>query len=95
VGRRASVRNNSHPRPSLAQAAAVWRAWLDCTAPAVSTVSAPRSRASPSKNSSLRVLLPPAGEPRAVVALDPDPRPAKLATEALEWLEGGRQVRQA
>src|SRR6266487_2952978 len=44
-------------------AAAVIRAWLDCTAPVVITHVAPCSRASPIRNSSLRALLPPRASP--------------------------------
>src|SRR5436190_11652632 len=44
-------------------AAAVIRAWLDCTAPVVITDVAPCSRASPIRNSSLRALLPPRASP--------------------------------
>jgi hypothetical protein len=44
-------------------AAAVWRTWFDCTAPCVTRVSASCSNAAPSRNSSLRVLLPPPARP--------------------------------
>src|SRR4051812_48830265 len=50
-------------RPSLAAAAAVWRAWLDWVAPWVMTMSAPWARAAAIRNSSLRVLLPPVERP--------------------------------
>src|SRR3984885_15147372 len=43
--------------------AAVWRAGFVCVAPCVRTMSAPWSRASASRNSSLRVLLPPVDIP--------------------------------
>ena len=49
--------------PNLAAAAAVWRAWLDWVAPWVMSVSAPLATASPIRNSSLRVLLPPVDRP--------------------------------
>src|SRR6185312_6240592 len=49
--------------PNFAAAAAVWRAWLDWVAPWVMIVSAPWSAASPIRNSSLRVLLPPVARP--------------------------------
>src|SRR3712207_5950803 len=43
----------------------------------------------------LACLVSSAGEPRAVVPLDPDPWSAELTTKALERLERGRQVRQS
>ena len=49
--------------PSRAAQAAVSMAWLDWGPPAVSTTSAPLFRASASKNSSLRTLLPPRATP--------------------------------
>jgi hypothetical protein len=49
--------------PSLAAKAAVWRAWFDCVAPWVITISAPIACASAIRNSSLRVLLPPVERP--------------------------------
>src|SRR5690606_32806241 len=42
---------------------AVWRAWFDWRAPVVTTAGAPSARALPSRNSSLRVLLPPSARP--------------------------------
>ena len=45
-------------RPRYLAATAVARAWLDCTAPMVTTQSASRARASARRNSSLRTLLP-------------------------------------
>src|SRR4051794_33879089 len=53
----------SHFMPNRAAAAAVWRTWLDCTAPWVTRVSASLASASPSRYSSLRVLLPPPARP--------------------------------
>src|SRR6056297_1216257 len=49
--------------PSLAAAAAVWRAWFDWVAPWVTTISAPSACASAIRYSSLRVLLPPVLRP--------------------------------
>ena len=49
--------------PQRAAAAAVWRAWFDCTAPSVMRVSAPCRSASATLNSSLRVLFPPPPRP--------------------------------
>ena len=48
---------------AFAAAAAVWRAWLDCSAPNVMTAWHSLRRASPIRNSSLRVLLPPVASP--------------------------------
>ena len=50
-------------RPSLAATAATWRVWLDCTPPIDTRVSAPRSSASGTRYSSLRVLFPPKASP--------------------------------
>src|SRR3954471_8430466 len=50
-------------RPSLTAAASVMRQWLDCGAPQVISVSAPCASASATRNSSLRVLLPPGKRP--------------------------------
>ena len=50
-------------KPKRAQAAAVCRQWLDWTAPVVMTVCAPFARASASKYSNLRILLPPNAKP--------------------------------
>ena len=67
----------SHSRPKRAAAAAVWRTWFDCTAPWVTRVSASLARASPSRNSSLRVLLPPPARPvqssRLIHSVGPPP----------------------
>lgn len=45
--------------PSFLAQAAVSMAWLDCAPPVVNTTSAPLRLASASRNSSLRILLPP------------------------------------
>ena len=45
--------------PVRAAAAATWRVWLDCTPPIETSVSQPLARASATRYSSLRVLLPP------------------------------------
>src|SRR4029079_2341844 len=50
-------------RPATTAAAAVARAWLDWAAPAVINVVAPLASASPTRNSSLRTLLPPKARP--------------------------------
>ena len=50
-------------RPRAAAAAAVWRQWFDCAAPAVITASQRFASASAMRNSSLRVLLPPKASP--------------------------------
>jgi len=47
----------------LAAAAAVCLAWLDCTGPCVTSVSAPLFKASPTRNSNLRVLFPQVANP--------------------------------
>src|SRR5262245_7647963 len=52
--------------PSFAAAAAVARAWFDCTPPAVINVSAPSARAAAPTNASLRTLLPP--NPNAIAS---------------------------
>ena len=80
--------------PNFAAAAAVCRAWFDWVAPCVMTMSAFFASASPIRNSSLRVLLPPDGQPGAVVALDPEVRAAEQAGEVAHRLEGRRRVRQ-
>ena len=50
-------------RPSLAATAATWRVWLDWYPPIDTRVSAPCARASGTRYSSLRVLLPPKASP--------------------------------
>ena len=75
-------RTTSHARPSFAHAAAVWRAWFDCTAPNVTTRVVPSASARPSRNSSLRGLVAAAREPRAVVAFQPDARDAAVVAQA-------------
>ena len=47
----------------LAHIAAVCLTWFDCVAPCVMTVSALFCKASPIRNSSLRVLFPPVARP--------------------------------
>ena len=59
----APPRTRSHRFPALAAAAAVCLQWFDCAAPAVRSVSAPLTRASATRNSSFRVLLPPNARP--------------------------------
>ena len=49
--------------PSFLAQAAVSMAWLDWAPPVVNTTWAPWSRASASRNSSLRTLLPPSPTP--------------------------------
>src|SRR5579859_4129144 len=58
-----SSRMISQSRPKRTAAAAVWRTWFDCTAPWVTNVVASLASASPSRYSSLRVLLPPPARP--------------------------------
>ena len=58
-----AVSTRSQPRPHRRAAAAVMRAWFDCTAPVVTTVVARSASASPMRNSSLRALLPPRPRP--------------------------------
>ena len=55
--------SKAHWNPHLAAAAAVCRVWFDWIAPTVTSVSAPVRKASPTRNSSLRDLLPPPASP--------------------------------
>src|SRR6476661_1419481 len=74
-----------HFRPSFTAADSVMRQWLDCGAPQVTSVSAPLAIASATRNSSLRVLLPPGKSPsmssRLIQMRGPWP-PGQLAASA-------------
>ncbi|MDN3359814.1 hypothetical protein QWU11_45075 [Actinomadura sp. DC4] len=63
AGGRAPPSTRWHARPLIAAPAATVRAWFDWAAPTVTRQSAPKSRASPSRNSSFRILLPPSATP--------------------------------
>ena len=58
-GERAPLTTRTARMPSLAAAAAVTRAWFDCTAPAVMSVSAPAACARAATSASFRTLFPP------------------------------------
>ena len=62
AGTRSSM-TKRHFSPSFTAAARVMRQWFDCGAPQVISVSAPCASASATRNSSLRVLLPPGMRP--------------------------------
>ena len=74
-----------HFSPSFTAAASVMRQWLHCGAPQVISVSAPCASASATRNSSLRVLLPPGNRPsmssRLIQTSGPRP-PGQVAASA-------------
>ena len=84
----------TQPIPARAAAAAVERAWLLCSPPAVTRTSHPRAMASATRSSSFRALFATGGEPGAVVALDPEAASWKSERrpEAIGPLQGCRQV---
>ena len=53
----------THPRPRWRATPVTWRVWFDCTPPIDTSVSQPWSRASATRYSSLRTLLPPKAIP--------------------------------
>jgi hypothetical protein len=85
-GTRSSI-TKRHLSPSLTAAASVMRQWLDWGAPQVMRVSAPWASASATRNSSLRVLLPPGNSPsmssRLIQTSGPWP-PGQVAASAAE-----------
>ena len=74
--------------PSLAAAASVSRQWLDCGAPTVISVSAPCASASATRNSSLRVLLPPPARPSRSSRLMNSCGPPERRRQARHRLDG-------
>ena len=83
-GMRSSM-TKRHCSPSFTAAASVMRQWLLCGAPQVTSVSQPWAIASATRNSSLRVLLPPGERPsrssRLIHTSGPRP-PGQLAASA-------------
>ena len=67
----------SQARPAAAAAAAVWRTWLDCTAPWVTRVSAPASKCVRHQELQLARLVAAHCKAGAVVALDEQARAAE------------------
>ena len=85
-----AVSTSTHRIPATHAAAAVMRAWFDCTAPVVISVVAPCARASATRYSSLRALLPPRPSDGQIVALDQDARAARSPAERVA--QAGRVV---
>ena len=69
-----SIRIRSQVSPSFAAAAAVWRAWFDCTAPKVITRAGPLRQRLAHQELELARLVAAGGQPRAIVALDVEGR---------------------
>ena len=82
---------NADVHPELSCAGGCTRAKFDCTAPVMSTVSAPRACALAEVEPELAHLVAARGEPRAVVALDPQLDP-KGRTEVRRRIERCRRV---
>ena len=83
-----------HFMPNCAATAAVWRTWLDCTAPWVTRcVGALRLRLA-HQEFQLAHLVAAGGHHGAVVALDPELRPAEMSRQTGQRFERRRQVTQ-
>ena len=91
-GRRSAARpltTSTQRKPSLAAAAAVTRAWFDCTPPLVISVSALSRQRIRRHEPHLAHLVPAEREPDRIVALDEQARPAaERAAQARELLDG-------